>query len=31
LPRLPALAAIECGLRLGARDAEAGHHYLKEH
>src|SRR5688500_18672927 len=23
-PRLPALASVECGLRLGARDAEAG-------
>jgi hypothetical protein len=26
-----ALASVERGLRLGARDAEAGHHYLKEH
>ena len=31
LPRPLALAADECALRLGARDAEAGHHYLKGH
>src|SRR2546427_3783198 len=27
LPRLPALAAVECGLWLGARDPEARRHY----
>jgi hypothetical protein len=31
LLRLPALAADECGPWLGARDPEAGQHYLKEH
>ena len=31
LPRRPALAADERGLRLGARDAEAGHHHLQRH
>ena len=31
LPRRPALAADECGLSLGARDAEARQHYLKGH
>src|SRR5438128_5313432 len=31
LPRLPALAASECGLWLGARDPEARRHYWKGH
>ena len=31
LPRQPALAANECGLSLGARDAEERQHCLKEH
>src|SRR5437764_15485382 len=31
LPRLPALAASECGLRLGARDPETRRHYWKGH
>jgi hypothetical protein len=26
-----ALASVECDLRLGAHDAEAGQHHLKEH
>jgi len=26
-----ALASVECELRLGVHDAEAGHHCLKEH
>jgi hypothetical protein len=26
-----ALASVECDLRLGARDAEAGHHHLEWH
>src|SRR5439155_822072 len=31
LPRLPALAADECGLWLGARDPETRQHHWKEH
>src|SRR6058998_1420877 len=31
LPRLPALAADECGLWLGARDPEARQHHWQEH
>jgi hypothetical protein len=31
LPRLLASAADECGLMLGARDAEARQHHLEEH
>jgi len=31
LPRRPALAADECSLRLGARDAEARQHHLQGH
>src|SRR5213596_1102772 len=31
LPRLPALAASECGLWLGARDPETRRHYWTEH
>jgi hypothetical protein len=31
LPRLPALAARECELRLGARDAESRLDYLNKH
>jgi hypothetical protein len=31
LPRFPTLATDERRLWLGARDPEAGHHYLKRH